>query len=63
MSSPRKVDRVLIKGLGLHFEGEGRPALLVALCGAGIIALVLLVAGLAGRIAVTGSITHALGLY
>jgi len=47
-SGPHKTDRVLIKGLGLHFEGEGRPALVVAFCGAGIIALGFLITGFAG---------------
>jgi hypothetical protein len=61
MSASRKPDRVLIKGLGLHFEGEGRPAFAVAICGAGILALGFVVTGLAGPAAVARLIAHAFG--
>jgi hypothetical protein len=55
------MDRVLIKGLGLHFEGEGRPAVVVAFCGAGILVLGLVLTALAGPAAVARLVVHAFG--
>ena len=43
MSSPRK-DRILIKGLGFHFEGEGGAAPLVAWIGVSVLTLTIVTA-------------------
>ncbi len=54
-------DRVVIKGLGLYFEGQGRPATLIAICGTAILTLAICVALLAGPATVVGMLSHWLG--
>jgi hypothetical protein len=38
-----KRDRVVLKGFGLHFEGEGRPALTLTYCATGLLLLLMVV--------------------
>jgi hypothetical protein len=53
MSSPSK-DRILIKGLGFHFEGEGSAAPLVAWISVSVLTLTIVMAvlfpALAGKV-------------
>lgn len=60
MAAPsNRPDRVLIKGLGLHLEGEGKPAFVVAICGTGVIVLGLVLATLGGG----ATLAHLVGHY
>jgi hypothetical protein len=38
-----KRDRVVLKGFGLHFEGEGRPAVTLTYCATGLLHLLMVV--------------------
>ena len=39
-----KRDRVILKGFGLYFEGEGRPAVTLTYCGTGLLLCIIMVA-------------------
>jgi hypothetical protein len=55
-------DRVILKGFGLHFEGEGRPALTLAYCGTGLLLVVILLLCIGTPAITRGLIAIAYGL-
>ena len=63
MPRRRSTDRVVIKGLGMHFRGEGRPALWVTFGAIALFTLVILLTVVGGGYAVQPALARVIGRF